>query len=82
MMNLEDSPDLTDDQVAAAVPAADPEDVRAHLAGARCECGSPLLVQKHLLRRRAPHHYWRVHLRCASQEHEVTVVYRTDWLVR
>lgn len=78
----EDSEDLTNAEILAAVPTGHINDLVRHLTGQTCpECQSRLLVAGHALRRRAPHLYWRVSARCA-QGHPAQVTYQTNWLKR
>lgn len=82
MNDLEDSTDLTDEQVQSAIPTSALEGLRDDLAAQVCPCGGSLVACRHAFRRRAPHVYWRAHLRCTRGGHEVVVVYRADWLRR
>ena len=78
----EDSADLTNAEILAAVPTGQMTDLVRHLLAQTCsECPSRLLVAGHALRRRAPHLYWRVTARCA-QGHFAQATYQTDWLKR
>ena len=78
----EDSEDLTNAEILAAVLTGQVSDLVIHLTEQTCpECRSRLLVAGHALRRRAPNLYWRVSARCANG-HPTQVTYQTNWLKR
>jgi hypothetical protein len=81
-MPEEDSEDLTNMEILEAVPTSEVDDVIRHLQAKKCPaCAARNLVAGHALRRRAPHLYWRVGLRCANG-HELQVTFQTDWIKR
>jgi len=60
---LEDSPDLTDEEIALAVDTTDAE-ISARMFSVQCKCGH-LHDQRHSkLRRRRPYHYAILDLGC------------------
>lgn len=79
----EDSPDLTDEQVAQAIvmPSVDAE--IAHLRAMSCPIDtSTLLRDSHALRRRGAFFYDCITLSCCLDgTHKVEVVFRADWLL-
>lgn len=76
----DDSEDLLDAEVEQAKEIASIEALLAHLKETRCAtCEQPIETSRHALRRRAPHMYWRMTLRCAAA-HETKLVVRADWL--
>lgn len=77
----DDSPDLTDEEIASAVATVSSDAIVSAVQSARCSTcqqGSMRLTS-HELRRRKPHLYWRVGLVCA-QGHNASMVFLTDWL--
>ena len=76
---LEDSPDLSDEEVAMA-QAATEKDIPDHLRGITCcACDEPITRMKHELRRRRPYHYWRVRLHCAAGHESLRIFRMLDW---
>lgn len=76
----EDSEDLTDAEVQAAVPTRDVREFAEQLSHLSCgTCGLFPMSYRHAQRRRIPHLYNRTQVRC-SAGHETTVLYRVDWL--
>ena len=76
----EDSPDFTDEESSAAVPTDCVETLIAALRVLTCEhCLQPVGIDSHAFRRRAPHVYSRVSLRCPAQ-HTMTRVFQVDWV--
>jgi hypothetical protein len=69
----EDSSDLTDEEVASAVPVTEMP-VRD---GPCPTCGEPVQRVEHWLRRRRPHLYARLSRMC-NQGHVTTEVFRLD----
>jgi hypothetical protein len=63
MPNLEDSPDLTDEEVAAAVDATDAE-LGNRLFDLKCRCDRLHERRHNSLRRRRPYHYAIFELSC------------------
>lgn len=76
----EDSPDLSDEEVAGAIQSQSPKDVGQLIHLSCSSCGAtPMAFAKHERRRRKPHHYWRVTLRCEAG-HEVKKVLQMTWM--
>lgn len=77
----EDSPDLTNDELAVALDAQTPDDIAKGLTDFRCcACAAPYkVISKHQLRRRAPHFYARVLLSCQNG-HQGSVLFRAHFL--
>ena len=77
----EDSPDLADGEVFAALPTDNHSDIVQHLTSLTCgDCGEATTqVKSHKLLRRKPHMYWRVLLECA-EGHPTTIVFESDWI--
>jgi hypothetical protein len=74
----DDSEDLTDDEVAQAVPTVDTHDLSKQVVDVlRGHPGTQL--ERHELRRRKPHLYWRVRLKEPSGV-ELVLVFLADWL--
>lgn len=76
----EDSPDLTDDEVEAAVDTRDAEDL-AKLTAKAVAQDTEFTVTGHELRRRGDHLFWRTRL-VAGGEPDKVLVFRVDWLGR
>jgi len=74
----EDSEDLTEDEVAQAIPTEDTHALSQRIVAVLRESPGTQL-EKHELRRRKPHLYWRARLRKPTGE-EVVLVFVTDWL--
>lgn len=74
----EDSDDLTDDEIEAAVETRGPDDL-AHLVCEAIKESRKFTVDAHELRRRGEHLYYRCHMVCA-QEPDRVLIYRVDWL--
>jgi RNase P subunit RPR2 len=80
MIEFEDSPDLTDDEVQKALPVNNAQELVKRIQNVLCsECSSAMLVQGHALRRRNPHIYWRVSFLCKNG-HNLSRLYQTDWV--
>jgi hypothetical protein len=79
MTDLENSPDLTDEDVVSAVDVH-VGDIGRLLAPMNCPvCGDPVGNIRHELRRRIPDHYWRIRMWC-HVGHESVMVYRiVEW---
>lgn len=75
----EDSEDLTDVEVAHAVPTTDRRDLAHRIATALRISGPEFSLKGHELRRRKPHLYWRVRL-VSAEEPDRVLVFRADWL--
>ena len=77
-LQREDSADLSQAEIDQAVAAPNVELVIAQLR--RCfVCGGRLEISSHELRRKDPHHYWRIRLNC-KVGHKSTRLFRVDWL--
>jgi hypothetical protein len=74
----DDSDDLTDEEVARAVNTADTHDLSTRIVVVLRESPGTQL-EKHELRRRKPHLYWRARLRSPTGEERV-MVFVADWL--
>lgn len=74
----EDSEDLTDEEVAAAIETEGTEDIVAGTT-VPCECGGGVRILLHEFRRRKPHMYWRTTLEC-SHGHTTKRLFVTDWI--
>lgn len=72
----EDSDDLTDEEVAAAITSSGPKDIAAALAEV-LQAGYE--VQAHERRRRGVQSFWRIRLVHPSGPDKVKV-FRVDWL--
>ena len=78
----DDSEDLTDEEIAAALPTSGESGIVRAIQALNCDlCGEPFSGNAHELRRRKPHLYWRVRLVCAKG-HMVKRVFLADWLLR
>lgn len=78
----DDSEDLLDAEVEQAIALASIEALLAHLKETRCAiCEEPIETSRHALRRRAPHMYWRMTLRCRAK-HDTKIVVRADWFAQ
>ena len=76
----EDSEDLSDDEIAGSLGSGCVGDIIGSLREARClTCSDPLHLVEHALRRRQPHLYWRVLMRCGDG-HENEVTFKADWI--
>lgn len=75
----EDSPDLSDDEVEAAVETKGMEDL-AKLIAQEVAHDSSFVVSGHELRRRGDSLYWRARLVGAEGEPDKVLVYKVDWL--
>jgi hypothetical protein len=81
-MPEEDSGDLTNEEILAAVLTSHRQQIVEYLHRQTCgECRGRVIVTGHALRRRTPHLYWRVLGRC-STGHEARVTFQADWLLR
>lgn len=73
----EDSPDLTDDEVAGAISVVSTQDAAKRLE--RCpQCGALPVKVQYAVRRRQAHIYWRAVWIC-EKEHENQLVFRIDY---
>ena len=79
----EDTPDLTAEDVAKAVPTKNGEDFGQHLRGLKCSiCGSSYSPPvEHKLCRRASRLYSRARGTCPNG-HAETSIFLVDWLKR
>lgn len=83
----EDSEDLTDDEIAGAVPTRSVQTV-IEVVSAFCE-GCPecadsavrMSVTEHALRRRRPNLFWRVTFKCGNG-HDERVTFRVNWMLK
>lgn len=74
----EDSEDLTDEEVAQAIPTEGTHALSQRVVAFLQEHPG-MQLEKHELRRRKPHLYWRVRLRVPMDEERV-LVFLADWL--
>ena len=78
----EDSPDLTDEQVAQARGSSDLNALAVPINDSRCpQCERIGLDFTYAVRRRKPHIYVVVTQRC-SLNHSWDLIFETDWLER
>jgi len=76
----EDSPDLTDEEMVAAIDVTTPEEMSQACLDLKCPtCSETLTFTKHQLRRRAPHLYARVLFVC-KDGHQGSVTFRAHFL--
>jgi hypothetical protein len=76
------SPDLTDGEVASAIPTGSADDIARGLTDQVCAvCGKMLGVLKHEKRFRHPHLYWRSLMRCPDG-HTDQRVFQVTWLFK
>jgi hypothetical protein len=73
-----DSEDLSDEEIAKATPTVDTHDLSKQVGDFLLSRPGTQL-EKHELRRRKPHLYWRVRLRDTAGEEHV-LVFVADWL--
>jgi hypothetical protein len=78
----DDSPDLTDDEIANAVPTTGIDDLAKIFCTkfSACGCGSPFVIQKAVLRRRKSNLYSRMLAACTS-DHKCQVTFVVNWLL-
>ena len=76
----EDSEDLTDEEIASAIPSTGTDDIVAGIMVPGCsECGGKVRILSHDLRRRKPHLYWRATVEC-GQNHRTARLFEADWI--
>jgi hypothetical protein len=80
----EDSADLTDEEVLAAIPTKSVDDVIAVTGtvdkrSSCAVCSKPKEPVQHALRRRIPHLYWRIRVAC-PEGHQELLVFQADWV--
>jgi hypothetical protein len=76
----EDSPDLTDEEMVAAIDVTTLEEMTDRLLISKCsKCFASISPTKHQLRRRAPHLYARVLFVC-KDGHQGSVTFRAHFL--
>lgn len=77
----EDSDDLTDDEIASALPTTGSDDTIQRMRGLLgCPlCGARRVVREHALRRRRPNLFWRTTFLCDGG-HKERVFFRVNWL--
>lgn len=78
----EDSPDLTDEEIAQSVPTENLVDF-ARIWRTQflvCDCGALRQPIKSVLRRRKPNLYSRMHTKC-THGHEHTKTFVVNWMV-
>jgi hypothetical protein len=73
------SPDLTDEEVASAIPTSGIEDIVPQLRDQICSCGKALGILGHKKLFRFPHFYWRARLVCVDG-HPAQKVFQVTWL--
>lgn len=79
----EDSPNLTDADIASAQDTSAIEDIEKALQGFKCPTcdGEAFTGPEHTLLRHIPSLYWRIQMTCA-QDHPITLFFKVDWLKR
>lgn len=77
----EDSEDLTDEEVAQALPTNNHQELAQHLVE-EIRRQEGLAVKSHELRRRGEDLFWRTHLVVAPGEPDRILVFRVNWLGR
>lgn len=76
----DDSPDLSDEEIAAAMDTVDAPAFSRMLISFSCpSCGTIGNVVHHERRRRKPDHFTRVTFRCANA-HTVVKTFRINWV--
>jgi hypothetical protein len=77
----ENSPDLTDLEIANAIPTNSEVDVvQEHSKFSYCSvCSQPVRLVGNAIRRRIPHLFWRMKFEC-PQGHEGSRVFQIDWV--
>lgn len=76
----EDSDDLTDQEIAAALPTSRLDEIILWVKNRTCgPCGEGIARVQHERRRRGPLAFWRIRLWC-SAGHETTATFSTPWL--
>ena len=73
------SPDLTDEEVASAIPTSCADDITPHVEAPCGTCGKPWVKESHRKRFRFPHFYSRVILTCPDG-HQEKKVFQATWL--
>jgi hypothetical protein len=75
-----DSPDLSDEEIAKAIPTGSPEAVAEHLKACPT-CGAQGGKSNWKKLKRGPHYYSRVTLKC-PEGHETTQLFEMTWCMR
>ena len=75
------SPDLTDAEIASAVPTGSAEDMRPFVEALCGTCGKPWVRESHQKRFRFPHFYSRVRVVC-PEGHEESKIFQVTWLYK
>jgi hypothetical protein len=85
---VEDSEDLSDEEVRGAVVTTDEQHlaklIATELSPGHASVGKQdarYALTRHELRRKAPHIYYRAHLGCPGEPDKI-LVFRIDWLQR
>jgi RNase P subunit RPR2 len=79
-MTEEDSPDLSDSDIATALPCASALELASKIHTLVCStCQAKVAVTAHARRVRLPHTYWRVALVCRNGHHE-NRHFQADWV--
>lgn len=76
----EDSPDLTDEEIAGAVEASTSARMAEVFAETKCPtCSDQVMVSRHQLRKRGPLHYARLFFVC-KDGHAGSITFRASFL--
>jgi predicted RNA-binding Zn-ribbon protein involved in translation (DUF1610 family) len=76
------SKDLTDEEIASALPTSCVEEIADHLGFTVCpECGEGAVVRADQKRFRFPHFYWRSLMKCDGG-HAFQKVFQVTWLYK
>jgi hypothetical protein len=74
----DDSPDLTDEEIAAALPSGSAKDLAKHLNAPCVTCGATGGKSAFRNLKRGSHYYSRVTVTCPAG-HQATTVFETTW---
>lgn len=76
------SKDLTDEEIASALPTGSVKEIADHLGPAVCpECGGGAVARADQKRFRFPHFYWRALMKCKAG-HAFQKVFQVTWLYK
>lgn len=77
----EDSPDLTDQEIEAAIICTKSSEIATILQGVTCEiCHQQMTKYHYEVRRRDNYLYWRILITCQDRHKSTTIIVRADWL--